>query len=216
MGLRATRIIYQGLMEPEALTEGMRFPTALYLNEAAAPPGQATGWGSSAEPRRLARACAVESGLLWAWGQRQPRVLVLARDQGSHLRTCKENGPASRSVGGGQPLLLMPQDSKGPQLLPIRLGTGQSPGREACRQGVGAGPGDHPAGRHSEPSTATGPTRSPTAEGTGAWNWNWPDLGSNPSSASYTLHHLGEGTFSASRVYIGMIALMVSRGGCEG
>lgn len=56
---------------------------------------------------------------------------------------------------------------KGPQLLPTRLGTQQNPGRGwgAHKQGVGPGPQDHPIGRHSDPLTASSPTRSPTAEG---------------------------------------------------
>ena len=62
----------------------------------------------------------------------------------------------------------------------------------------GARPSGPPFRKALRPLDGHEPRWEPQCSRCKAQYWNGSDPGSNPSSASYKMHHLGEGTFSAS------------------
>lgn len=98
----------------------------------------------------------MKSGLLWAWGQRWPTALALARDQGSHLKKCKRTAWPAALVGQWPSSPVCPEGLKGPH----------SPYPRALHTRSWARSSDHRAGSHLGPLTARSPTGSPSAAGT--------------------------------------------------
>lgn len=104
------------------------------------------------------------------------------------LMEVQENSPASSSSGSGAKYSQLPCRTQRPHgSSPLGLRLDQAMAGSLCMQGLGPGPQDHPAGRHSDPLNSHEPQWEPQHRGYGEWNWHYSDLGSKPSSASHQL-----------------------------